>query len=161
MIEFNPQDLVIIGTLIVLEGLLSADNALVLALLVRHLPKDQQRKALLYGLWGRSCCGRYDRAGRHHHQALVDVRARRGVSDLPGRQALYQQRARRGRRHSQSGYELLADGCRGQFTDIVFAVDSILVAVALVNDPNKLWIVYTGGFIGIIMLRMAWASLSS
>lgn len=36
--------------LIVLEGLLSADNALVLAVLAKHLNPDQQRKALNIGL---------------------------------------------------------------------------------------------------------------
>lgn len=41
-----------IGTLVVLEGLLSADNALVLAVMVRPLPKEQQKKALTYGLFG-------------------------------------------------------------------------------------------------------------
>ena len=38
--------------LIVLEGLLSADNALVLAILVKPLPEYSQKKALLYGLLG-------------------------------------------------------------------------------------------------------------
>lgn len=41
-----------IGTLVILEGLLSADNALVLAVMVKHLPKELQRKALTYGLIG-------------------------------------------------------------------------------------------------------------
>ena len=35
-----------------LEGLLSADNALVLAILVLGLPRDQQQKALRYGILG-------------------------------------------------------------------------------------------------------------
>lgn len=39
-------------TLIALEGLLSADNALVLAVMVRHLPRAQQKKALRYGIIG-------------------------------------------------------------------------------------------------------------
>src|SRR4028118_909507 len=52
MPPIQPSDLFIVATLVVLEGLLSADNALVLALLVRHLPEDQQKKALLYGLIG-------------------------------------------------------------------------------------------------------------
>ncbi|MEW4568123.1 TerC family protein [Tautonia sp. JC769] len=39
-------------TLIALEGLLSADNALVLAVMVRHLPREQQKKALRYGIIG-------------------------------------------------------------------------------------------------------------
>ena len=38
--------LVTVATLVVLEGLLSADNALVLAVMVRHLPKGQQKRAL-------------------------------------------------------------------------------------------------------------------
>src|SRR5437764_12796338 len=41
-----------IGVLAFLEGLLSADNALVLALMVRHLPKREQRRVLVYGIWG-------------------------------------------------------------------------------------------------------------
>jgi predicted tellurium resistance membrane protein TerC len=36
----------------VLEGLLSADNAMVLAVLVLGLPKEQQRQALRYGILG-------------------------------------------------------------------------------------------------------------
>ncbi len=38
--------------LIVLEGLLAADNAVVMAVMVKHLPKPQQKKALFYGLFG-------------------------------------------------------------------------------------------------------------
>jgi len=49
---FDPHDLIIIAFLVVLEGVLSIDNALVLGLLARRLPKDQQRKALSYGLIG-------------------------------------------------------------------------------------------------------------
>src|SRR5438105_7784954 len=41
-----------IGLLVALEGLLSADNAMVLAVLVLGLPKRQQRKALRYGILG-------------------------------------------------------------------------------------------------------------
>ena len=38
--------------LIGLEGLLAADNALVLAIMVKHLPEKQRKKALFYGLVG-------------------------------------------------------------------------------------------------------------
>jgi predicted tellurium resistance membrane protein TerC len=38
--------------LIALEGLLAADNALVLAIMVKHLPEQERRKALFYGLAG-------------------------------------------------------------------------------------------------------------
>ena len=40
--------LVLIG----LEGILAADNAVVMAVMVKHLPKDKQKKALFYGLLG-------------------------------------------------------------------------------------------------------------
>jgi YkoY family integral membrane protein len=46
------QDAGVIGLLVLLEGALSIDNALVLGLLAKRLPKEQQRKALTYGLVG-------------------------------------------------------------------------------------------------------------
>ena len=49
---FNPNDLATIALLIVLEGVLSIDNALVLALLAKRLPKHMQARALTYGLVG-------------------------------------------------------------------------------------------------------------
>src|SRR5438067_9363038 len=49
---FHVSDLLTIAALVALEGLLSADNALVLAILVLGLPKNQQRKALRYGIAG-------------------------------------------------------------------------------------------------------------
>lgn len=45
-------DLAIVGLLVLLEGALSIDNALVLGLLAKRLPKEQQQKALTYGLVG-------------------------------------------------------------------------------------------------------------
>lgn len=49
---FELHDLFVIGILVVLEGVLSIDNALVLGLLARRLPKRLQGKALTYGLVG-------------------------------------------------------------------------------------------------------------
>ena len=49
---FEASDFVTIGLLVALEGLLSADNAMVLAVLVLGLPKSQQRQALRYGILG-------------------------------------------------------------------------------------------------------------
>src|SRR5437016_6651070 len=46
------SDLVTIALLVALEGLLSADNAMVLAVLVLGLPKREQRQALRYGVLG-------------------------------------------------------------------------------------------------------------
>lgn len=44
--------LLIIFNLFILESLLSIDNAAVLAIMVKGLPKDQQSKALRYGILG-------------------------------------------------------------------------------------------------------------
>ena len=62
----HPADFLTILLLVALEGLLSADNAMVLAVLVLGLPKKEQRKALRYGIIGafafraiaRSSCAR-------------------------------------------------------------------------------------------------------
>ena len=51
-LDFQASDLVTIALLIALEGLLSADNALVMAIMVLGLPKHEHKKALNYGLVG-------------------------------------------------------------------------------------------------------------
>jgi YkoY family integral membrane protein len=49
----NPvTSLAIIGNLILIESLLSVDNAAVLATMVMDLPETQRNKALKYGIWG-------------------------------------------------------------------------------------------------------------
>lgn len=49
----NPgASLAIIGNLIIIESLLSVDNAAVLATMVMDLPSKERDKALKYGIWG-------------------------------------------------------------------------------------------------------------
>jgi len=49
----NPgSSLAIIGNLIIIESLLSVDNAAVLATMVMDLPQKERDKALKYGIWG-------------------------------------------------------------------------------------------------------------
>ncbi len=48
LLEYGWVLLVLIG----LEGILAADNALVMAVMVKHLPEKQRKKALFYGLAG-------------------------------------------------------------------------------------------------------------
>lgn len=49
----NPEtSLAIILNLIIIESLLSVDNAAVLATMVMDLPEHQRNKALKYGIWG-------------------------------------------------------------------------------------------------------------
>src|SRR5688572_30829575 len=46
------SDLAVVALLVLLEGVLSIDNALVLGLLAKRLPKHQRARALSYGLIG-------------------------------------------------------------------------------------------------------------
>jgi YkoY family integral membrane protein len=157
--DIHAADFAVIGTLVVLEGLLSADNALVLALLVRHLPANQQKKALLYGLVGAFLLrgiGIFF-AGLIIHlwwfcalgSAYLIILSIRHF--LTKRESPHPSAAR----ERAEGVGFWPTVCMVELTDLFFAIDSILVAVALVNDPNKLWIVYTGGFLGILLLRLA------
>src|SRR5262245_31745703 len=50
--RFEAHHIAVVCLLIVLEGVLSIDNALVLGLLAKRLRKEQQKKALTYGLIG-------------------------------------------------------------------------------------------------------------
>ncbi len=155
---FAPGDLLIIGTLIVLEGLLSADNALVMALIVKHLPKNEQKKALFYGLVG---------AFVMRGIAILFAGYLMSLWWLCGLGAAYlifltaKHFLQRHDDHEEkavapkAGAGFWATVAQVEFTDLVFAVDSILVAVALVPNKHKLWVVYAGGFLGILMLRLA------
>jgi YkoY family integral membrane protein len=49
----NPlPSLAVVGNLIIIESLLSVDNAAVLATMVMDLPEKQREKALKFGIWG-------------------------------------------------------------------------------------------------------------
>jgi YkoY family integral membrane protein len=49
----NPgPSMAVIGNLIIIESLLSVDNAAVLATMVMDLPEHQRNRALKYGIWG-------------------------------------------------------------------------------------------------------------
>ena len=52
VISHPGNSLAIIGNLIIIESLLSVDNAAVLATMVMDLPREQRDKALKYGIWG-------------------------------------------------------------------------------------------------------------
>jgi YkoY family integral membrane protein len=52
IIQSPGKSLAIIGNLIIIESLLSVDNAAVLATMVMDLPEKERDKALKYGIWG-------------------------------------------------------------------------------------------------------------
>ena len=52
IIEHPLSALLIVGNLIIIESLLSVDNAAVLATMVMDLPKRKRKRALKYGIIG-------------------------------------------------------------------------------------------------------------
>lgn len=156
--DVHIADLLTIGLLVLLEGLLSADNALVLAILVLGLPRDQQRKALRYGILG---------AFFFRIVAIIFAAQMMGfawVKLVGGGYLMWLSYAHFFRQEagSERGAIKPATAWMGlsvfwttvikvELTDIVFAVDSILVAVAM---SPKLWVVITGGVLGIIAMRV-------
>src|SRR5437016_1766996 len=51
-VDIHLADFVTVGLLVIIETLLSADNALVMAVVVLGLPADQRQRALNYGMVG-------------------------------------------------------------------------------------------------------------
>jgi YkoY family integral membrane protein len=159
MSSFEFTDLVTIGLLVVLEGLLSADNALVLAILVLGLPRHQQRKALRYGILG-AFAFRAAATGLAYYLIQLSW-----VKLLGGAYLFYltyhhffgQQGGADGRRTPPKAAPWMglpafwATVVKVEFTDLVFAIDSILVAVAM---SPKFWVILTGGILGIIAMRL-------
>jgi len=164
--DVYASDLLTVALLVVLEGLLSADNALVLAILVLGLPRRDQKKALRYGILGAFGfrilatllaihlltlgwiklvgAGYLMYLSMHHFFGHpVEEGNRRAIK--PARPML-----------GLSAF--WATVVKVELTDIVFAVDSILVAVAM---SNKTWVIITGGILGIIAMRLVIGKLLS
>jgi len=156
-IDFQFADLITIGLLVLLEGLLSADNALVLAILVLSLPREQQRKALRYGI-----------LGAFFFRIIAILFAAQmieysWVKLIGGAYLMWLSYAHFFRNADEGRGTILparamfglsafwATVVKVELTDIVFAIDSILVAVAM---SPKLWVVITGGILGIVAMRL-------
>ena len=167
MFDIQTSDLVTIALLIVLEGILSADNAMVLAIRVLSLPKDQQVKALRYGMLSAFTFRATATALAAYLIALGWVKLVGGLYLL----YLGFMHFRHGQggdgenRHAVKPAEpwlgmspFWATVVKVELTDIVFAIDSILVAVAV---SDKLWVVITGGILGIVMMRLVIGRLLS
>jgi YkoY family integral membrane protein len=163
---FQPGDLFLVFVLVVLEGLLSIDNALVLGLLARRLAPRLQTKALTYGLIGSFVF------------RLVAIFAAawllkwRFVKLLGGGYLIYiavkhlltKSHKRRPLEESNQPLGFWSVVASIELTDVAFAADSILAGIALVGPipPNtgsnihpKLWVILLGGMIGVLLMRVA------
>ena len=176
---FELHDLFVILVLIVLEGVLSIDNALVLGLLVRRLPEAQRPKALSYGLIGALVFRivAIFLAGLMLRSHFVKLLGGAYLVYLAGKHLLTKPKVMTSKQGADEDPQRQMDatppGPSAKFwhtvvavelTDIAFAVDSILAAVALVSDQQmpahgrihpKLWVIVTGGMIGVVLVRVA------
>ncbi|PID04081.1 hypothetical protein CSV67_01005 [Sporosarcina sp. P2] len=158
--------------LIALEGLLAADNAVVMAVMVKHLPRMQQKKALFYGLIG---------AFVFRFAALFMITLLVNVWQIQALGAayllfiaikhIYDQK--KGKEHSIEPEATKGSGfwmtvLKVELADIAFAVDSMLAAVALAItlpplgdmviggiNGGQFSVMLAGGLVGLVIMRFA------
>lgn len=158
---FSLIDIPRVITLIFLEGVLSVDNALAIALIVRGLPFHLRQKALFVGLVSSIILRAF---GVLSAAYLIQLH---WVQILGGLYLLYLSLSHLIRR---PGGSLKAPRVRSfwgtvirvELTDFIFAIDSILAGIAMIGVsfhhgqiPPKIWIVYVGGVAGLVLMRFA------
>jgi YkoY family integral membrane protein len=160
--------------LVLLEGLLAADNALVLAIMVKHLPEEERKKSLFYGLAGAFV---FRFASLFIISFLVDVWQVQAIGALylifmAGNHIF--RKVIKGKSQQKEGNEVQKSGgfwstvLKVEIADIAFAVDSILAAVAMAVvlpdtplpnigglDGGKFLVIFAGGIIGLVIMRFA------
>ena len=158
---FSLIDIPRLFTLIFLEGILSLDNALAIAVIVRGLPPYQRQKALFIGLVSSIVLRAIGVLSAAYLIQLFWVQLIGGlyliylaISHIFSRK---KSMAHTPKKRSFWGTVVLVE-----ITDFIFAVDSILAGLALIGIsfahhtfPPKIWIVYVGGILGLILMRFA------
>jgi YkoY family integral membrane protein len=159
-VPFDLQlgDFVTIGLLVLLEGLLSADNALVMAIMVLGLPRDGHQKALRYGLVGGFAFRIIATVLATYLIQIVWIKLAGGLYLAYLTWAHFSQGgsadSRREPPVARPAFGLSAFWAtvvRIELVNLAFSIDSILVAVAM---SRKLAVVLTGGVLGILAMRL-------
>ncbi|MEY8584038.1 TerC family protein [Ligilactobacillus animalis] len=154
----SGEDWVIIFSLVLIECLLSVDNAIVLAAQTQKLPdKKQQEKSLFYGLWG-AYIFRFALIGVGSyliHFWEIKVLGAGYLMYLSLNhfyRMKYPERAKRkkGKKRKPILPLFWSVVISIELMDIVFSIDSILASLAI--SPNPV-IVLIGGLIGILCMR--------
>lgn len=146
------QALPVIVSLIIMEGLLSVDNAMLISAMVDHLPEKQKKKALFYGMAGAYLfrgaallCVSFLIANPWVKLAgasyLVYLMCKHLGLPEEGEEKAHQN-------SSESGF--WATVVAVEIADLAFSIDNVIAAVAL---SDKLWVVIAGVFIGIAAMR--------
>lgn len=147
------SDLLVVLFLVLLEGLLSFDNALALAVMVKSLPVTHQRKALTYGMVGAF-------GFRGLSLFFLTYLLNNSWFRIAGGLYLGYLGAThfffRGRVEEEpkpfSATQFWKVIVMVEITDMAFSIDSIFAAAGM---SSKLWVILTGGILGIIMMRFA------
>lgn len=154
---FEPSDVIVFLTLILLEGILSFDNAAILAAMVRKLPVHQRRKALLYGLVGAYV---FRTAAIFGVAFLIQYPA---LKLIGGGYLLYlavkHLRPHPHQEHVETSFlarlgvsPFWAVVIGIELADLVFAVDQVIVAVAM---TDKLLLIVAASLVAILFLRLS------
>lgn len=159
--------------LVFLEGILAADNACVLAVMVKHLPERTRKKALLYGLAGAFL---FRGGSLFAISMLIDWWQLQAIGAcyllfLSISHISKNVRARGkclSKHENEVGSGFWATVCKVEIADVAFAADSILAAVALAvslppsslpaiggMDGGHFLVVFSGGFAGLVLMRFA------
>ena len=159
----SANDWLLILTLVLMECLLSVDNAVVLAAQTQSLPdKKQQRKSLIYGLWGAYLfrfivigIGTYlihwweiKALGSIYLFYLAVSFFWKQHHPTTSKTPEHKSKQAQARKHVLSLFWRVVISI--ELMDIVFSIDSVLAALALSGNPV---IVLLGGMIGILAMR--------
>ncbi|WP_420420666.1 TerC family protein [Simkania sp.] len=160
---FSLIDIPRLLTLTFLEGILSVDNALALALIVRHLPPMEKKKALFVGLISAMILRALGILAAAYLIQIFWIQLAGGAYLLYLACAhllsynKHKEKKEKAKKPSFWKVVILVE-----LTDFAFAIDSILAGLALIGVhftpphlPPKIWIVYFGGIMGIILMRFA------
>jgi YkoY family integral membrane protein len=158
---FELSDIPRLLALIVIEVLLSADNALILAAMIQPLPKELRGKALLIGSASAIVL-------RGLAISAASIILRSFWIKLAG--AIYliylcihhfvKKNSPQKKRTFDSLWKTIV---LIELMDLSFAMDSVIAGIAFISTPEtaglpinpKLWIVYVGAFTGLLMIRYA------
>jgi YkoY family integral membrane protein len=157
-VPLASSDLVTVLLLVALEGLLSADNALVMAVMVLGLPRHERHKALRYGLAGAFAMRLVATLAAVYLIRIAFVKLLGGLyllylvlAHFRGGDDQHNRRAAPKAKPWLGMTAFWATVVRVELINLAFSIDSILVAVAM---SPKLWVVMTGGILGIVAMRV-------
>jgi YkoY family integral membrane protein len=147
----NPASWSIIFSLLILEGLLSADNALVLATMVSHLSGRQQKLALFAGMWG-AYFFRFLVIGFGVyiiHMWWVKALGALYLLWLSAKYFLNKDKADE-EKTDRDSWSFWRTVLQVELMDIAFSVDSVSAAFGV---SDQVWVLFLGAIFGILMMR--------